>query len=132
MGTIKRGWASDFWKGQLESTIPDINSEGVPVDVKLTLTFVGEIDFSDTKGKQIRLQKYGDPKILWSADPAPSHPAQGNTTLVFNDFPTLEPGGHYYITWDAAWVSFQDRGEFRPIRACQESAYAFRFKTVSE
>jgi arylsulfatase len=132
VGTVKRGWASDFWKGQLVSSIPDINSDQVPLDVKLSLTFEGEIDFNHTHGKKIRLQKYGDQQILWSADLEPSHPAQGKTTLVFEDFPDLEPGGHYYITWDAGWVCFKDRGEFRSIRACQESAYAFRFKTVTE
>ncbi len=132
VGEVKRGWASDFWKGQLVSTVPDITSDQVPLDVKLSLTFEGEIDFNHTHGQKIRLQKYGDQRILWSSDPEPSHPAQGKTTLVFEDFPDLEPGGHYYITWDGGWVSFKDEGEFRPIRACQESAYAFRFKTVTE
>lgn len=132
LGTVKRGWASDFWKGQLVSTIPDINSEQVPCDVKLTLTFEGMIDFSNTEGRQIRLQKYGSQTVLWSADPDPSNPSQGQTTVVFNDFPFLEPGGHYYLTWDEGWARFKTPEGFRPVRACQESAYAFRFKTVSE
>jgi arylsulfatase A-like enzyme len=132
VGTTKRGWASDFWKGILHTTIPDIASEEVPLDVKLSLEFVGEIDFRETEGKEIRLQKYGDSRILWSSDPDQRHPGQGKTTLVFEDFPTLESGEHYYLTWDAGWVYYKDHGRLQSIRPCLESAFAFRFKTVTE
>ncbi len=131
-GEIKRGWASDFWKGILNATIPDINSEDVPVDVKLRLEFVGEIDFQDTEGKEIRLQKYGDSRILWSADPNPGHPAQGRGEIIFEDFPSLEPGAHYYLTWDAGWVNYRVKEKIFPIRPCMESAFAYKFKTAFE
>jgi arylsulfatase len=116
VGDIKRGWASDFWKGILSETVPDINSDEVPLDVKLTLEFVGKVDFRGTKGRRIRLQKYGDSEILWSSDPDSSHPAQGALKLVFNDFPELEPGEHYYITWDAGWVKYMVKDQLIPIR----------------
>jgi len=135
VGSIKRGWDSDFWKwpkGILNSTIPDISSEQVPLDVKLSLEFVGEIDFRGTEGRKIRLQKYGDSRIIWSSDPDQSNSGQGETTIVFNDFPVLEPGEHYYITWDEGWANYMDQGRLKPIRACLESAFAFRFKTVPE
>jgi arylsulfatase len=129
VGDIPRGWASDFWKGILNSTVPDINSEDVPRDVKLSLEFVGEIDFRGTEGKEIRLQKYGDPRILWSSDPDQTHAHQGKTRLVFEDFPLLEPGQHYYLTWDAGFVKYRNKQEMVTIRPCLESAFAFRFKT---
>ncbi len=127
---VPRGWASDFWKGIIQESVPDVNSDQVALDVKLSLEFVGKIDFRDTDGRQIRLQRYGDSKILWSFDPDASHPAQGSTTLVFEDFPPLEAGQHYYITWDAGWVKYMDGDELKPIRPCLESAFAYKFKTV--
>lgn len=127
---VPRGWASDFWKGIIQESVPDVNSDQVALDVKLSLEFVGKLDFRDTDGRQIRLQRYGDSKILWSFDPDASHPAQGSTTLVFEDFPPLEAGQHYYITWDAGWVKYMDGDELKPIRPCLESAFAYKFKTV--
>jgi arylsulfatase A-like enzyme len=130
LGDTKRGWGYDFMRPGLVSTIPEFMSENVPADVKLRLEFNGKIDFGGTEGKQIRLQRYGDPAILWSADPDQNHSGQGKTTLVFNDFPHLEPGRHYYITWDAGWLKYEQNGLYKPILPIQESAFAFRFKTL--
>ncbi len=128
-GDIKRGWGYDFLDAGILETTPDCMSGNVFVDVKLSLAFRGKIDFSDTRGNVIRLQKYGDPKIIWSADPDESSPYQGKNTIVFDDFPVLEPDTHYYITWDRAWVRYESNNKLLPINACQESAYAFRFRT---
>ncbi len=128
-GNKKRGWGYDFLDGGIVATTPECMSGDVPVDAKLRLTLKGKIDFSDTQGKVIRLQKYGSPDIIWSADPDESSPYQGKSTVVFNDFPTLEPNTHYYITWDRAWVRYENNNHVNPINSCKESAYAFRFRT---
>jgi len=132
VGNITRGWASDFWKGILEETVPDIMSDEVPVDAGLSLEFVGNLDFSGTQGKEIRLMKYGSPEILWRADPDQTHAAQGNNTIAFEDFPLLEPGTHYYLTWDAGWTNYEDGDQLRSVRPCMESAFAFRFRTAND
>jgi arylsulfatase len=129
VGDVKRGWAYDFLDPGIIETTPECMSENVPLDMKLSFTLSGNIDFSETKGKIIRLQKYGDPKILWSADPSEFDQSQGTNKIVFKDFPSLEPNTHYYLTWDAGWLKYQVNNNYKNIRPCKESAFSFRFKT---
>lgn len=129
IGEKKRGWAYDFLDPGIIKTTPECMSENVPLDVKLSFTLSGKIDFSDTEGKLIRLQKYGDPAILWSADPNKTSPMQNKTQIVFNDFPKLESDTHYYLTWDAGWFKYEHEKNFKPVLGAMESAFAFRFRT---
>lgn len=129
-GKVRRGWGYDFKRMGLIASEPEFMSEVAPIaDRKLKLSFAGPVDFSQTEGRYIRLQKYGDPQILWSADPDESHPDQGKTIVTFANFPDLEPGTHYYITWDAGWLRYQNGTKMRPIAPVEESAWAYRFRT---
>ena len=130
-GNVKRGWGYEFKVGGFEASTPENMSENVPLDVKLSLEISGEVSFSNTEGKVIRLQKYGDPRILWSADPDESHPSQGKKIITFKDFPALEPGGHYYITWDEGWFHYLNGGSYKPIMPVRECAWSYRFKTIN-
>ncbi len=130
IGNKKREWGYDFLDPGIVRTTPECMSENVPLDVKLSFTLTGNIDLSATQGKRIRLQKYGDPKIIWSADPDEFSTNQKRNEIVFNDFPKLEPDTHYYLTWDQGWLKYETEKELNPIRACMESAFAFRFKTI--
>ena len=121
------GWGYDRIRAGLVSAYPEYMSAGVPLDAKLSLTFAGTLDFNGTAGRVIRLQKYGDPSILWSADLDAAHPAQGQMTITFEDWPQLEPNSHYYITWDTGWAKYGGTS----ILAVQEAAYAYRFKTAA-
>lgn len=129
IGDIKRGWGYDFLPKGVLKTSPICMSSNVDPNTKLSITFDGVISFSDTQGREIRLQKYGDPRILWSADPDEKSEFQGKSNIIFNNFPQLEPNSHYYITWDEGWVKFKSGNHYRRIGPSQESAYAFRFKT---
>ncbi|MFY0651796.1 MAG: sulfatase-like hydrolase/transferase [Cyclobacteriaceae bacterium] len=134
VGDIKRGWGYDFLAaGQsIISTTPICMSDKVRTDEKLRIEFDGTIDFQDTKGKVIRIQKYGDPKIIWSADPDETNGYQGRTEVVFDDFPELEPETHYYITWDRGWVNIVKNDKSKPLLYAKESAFAFRFRTQNK
>lgn len=131
VGDVRRGWGYDFLAaGQgIIATTPVCMSDEVRTDEKLKIKFDGIIDFFSTEEKVIRLQKYGDPTIIWSADPDETNPYQGKTEVVFDDFPKLEPDTHYYITWDAGWVKYKRNGKLIGIPPVRESAFAFRFKT---
>ncbi len=130
MGEKKRGWGYDMIRDGIKNTVPEYMAEGVAVGVKLAFTFIGKIDFSNTDGKEIRLQKYGEPGIIWSASPDTKSPYQGKTSIVFENFPALDSSSHYYITWDAGWVKYEENGAFLNILPVREDAYAFRFKTA--
>lgn len=130
-GTEHRGFGYDRIMSGLTSSTPEYMAVDVPLDTKLTFTFAGPIDFNGTPGAKIRLQRYGDPTILWEADPAPSHPAQGQTTITFDDFPALQADTHYYLTWDQGWAYYRGNGTRRVIRVVREAAFAYRFKTAS-
>lgn len=128
VGSVRRGWGFDFKRAGLVATDPEFMSEVAAIsDKALQLTFVGPVDFSHTEGRSIRLQKYGDPDILWSADPDETHPDQGKVTVSFTDFPDLEPNTHYYITWDAGWLRYQNGAKSVPVAPVEESAWAYRF-----
>ncbi|RED94673.1 arylsulfatase [Marinoscillum furvescens DSM 4134] len=129
VGDVRRGWGYDFLPAGITATVPVCMSDEVAIDEKLQITFTGALDFSNTEGKKIRLQKYGDSTILWSADPDQSSRFQGKRIITFDDFPVLEPDTHYYITWDTGWAKFNDQGKVRPISYVKESAFAFRFRT---
>jgi hypothetical protein len=125
-GLKHRGWAFDRIRNGMVSSVPEYSSADVPLDIKLSFTFSGAVDFKGTAGKKIRLQRYGNQKILWESDPDETNPAQGSNRLTFNDFPVLDPDTHYYITWDAGWAKVDGT----PIGAVREAVYAFRFKTT--
>lgn len=127
IGDKKRGWAYDFLDPGIVKTTPECMSENVALDVKLSFTLSGKIDLSNTKGKQIRLQKYGDSSVLWSADF--DKITLSSNEIVFNDFPKLEPGMHYYLTWDHGWLKYKTQKGLQAIRPCKESAFSFRFRT---
>lgn len=134
VGEVYRGWGFDFLAaGQgIISTTPICMSDQVRTDEKLRIEFDGTIDFSKTDGKVIRLQKYGDPGIIWSADPDTSSDYQGKSEIIFDDFPELEPDTHYYITWDRGWMRLVKNNESKPLLYAKESAFAFRFRTQQE
>jgi arylsulfatase len=131
VGDVHRGWGYDFLAAGrgVVSTTPIGMSNAVRTNEKLRIAFEGPVDFSGTEGKVIRLQKYGDPKIIWSADPDKRNRYQGKTEVVFDDFPELDPESHYYITWDKGWAKYKSNGQLIDVNPVRESAYAFRFKT---
>lgn len=132
VGTQTRGWGYDFLHSAIVQSVPECMADNVNVNTKLSLTFSGVVSFSGTSGKRIRLQKYGDPRIIWSADPEANSPNQGKRTITFEDFPSLEPGAHYYITWDAGFAKYKNAtGTLVAIPPVRESAYAFRFRTAN-
>jgi arylsulfatase len=114
---------------RLTVSTPEFMEDNVATDTKLTLKFDGPLDFSNSEGRFIRLQKYGSFEILWQADPDPSNAAQGRTEIRFDDCPRLEPGTHYYITWDAGWARIRSGNATTTLSALQETAEAFRFRT---
>ncbi|MGJ8697383.1 MAG: arylsulfatase [Verrucomicrobiaceae bacterium] len=130
-GTKHRGWGYDRIMDGLVGSTPEYMASGVPLDTKLSFEFAGAVDFNGTAGLKIRLQRYGDPAILWESDPDASHVAQGTTSMVFQDFPPLQPDTHYSITWDQGWAKYDDNGTSRVVRWVREAAFAFRFKTAS-
>jgi len=129
IGDKKRGWGYDFLDPGIIKTTPECMSDNVALDVKLSFTLSGKIDLSETKGKQIRLQKYGDSEIIWSADFDKISIYPKENKIVFNDFPVLEPNTHYYLTWDQGWLKYETLKGIHAIRPCKESAYSFRFRT---
>lgn len=129
IGDKKRGWAYDFLDPGILETTPECMSVDVPLDVKLSFTLSGNIDLSDTEGKVIRLQKYGSQEILWSADLSENSVFQNQKKVVFSDFPKLEPNTHYFLTWDAGWLKYDNGKKFVPVRGAMESAFSFRFRT---
>lgn len=128
-GTEKRGFGYDRINSLMVKTVPEYMQSDVSVNQKLSFTFSGNISFKGTKGRVIRLQKYGDPKILWSQDLDENSPFEGKKEITFDDFPALEPDTHYYITWQAGWVKVMEKGKLKPISPVRESAFAYRFKT---
>lgn len=130
-GNKKRGFGFDRVKNMMVKASPEFMEDNVSVNQKLTFTFKGEASFANTNGRKIRLQKYGSPAIIWSADLDLNSDFEGERKIVFNDFPTLEPNTHYYITWDAGWVKIKQKGKMKPIQPVRESAFAYRFKTGS-
>lgn len=129
VGAIKRDFGYDRINPLMTSTQPAYMADNVALNQKLTLSFKGTVSFAGTKGKVLRLQKYGDTTILWSKDLDETSVFEGKKQLIFDDFPALEPDTHYYITWDAGWVKVLDNGKLKTITPVQESAFAYRFKT---
>ncbi|WP_088323855.1 sulfatase-like hydrolase/transferase [Polaribacter tangerinus] len=128
-GNKKRGFGFDRVKNMMVKASPEFMEDNVSINQKLSFTFQGEISFVNTKGRKIRLQKYGCSEIIWSNDLDTNSNYEGKNEIVFKDFPILEPNTHYYITWDAGWVKIKQNGKLRPIQAVKESAYAYRFRT---
>lgn len=122
-----RGWGFDQIRPGMLATDPEYMASGVPIDTDLTFTIDGIVDFNGSAGLFIRLQKFGSSDIIWEADPLPSHPSQGTSTITFTDLPTLEPDTHYYITWDNGWFEYDGTN----ISQVNEAAFAYRFKTAS-
>lgn len=128
-GNKKRGFGYDRINSLMVKTAPEYMESNVSVNQKLSFTFSGSISFKGTKGRVIRLQKYGETKILWSKDLDENSPFEGKKEITFDDFPALEPDTHYYITWQAGWVKVMEKGKLKPISPVRESAFAYRFKT---
>lgn len=131
-GSVKRGFGYDRINPLLLKALPNYMSDGVALDQKLTLSFKGNISFTGTEGRTIRLQKYGNPRILWSKDLDENSVFEGKSEITFDDFPLLEANSHYYITWQEGWVKVMQNGKLTPISPVRESAYAYRFKTVKK
>ena len=128
----ERGFGYDRGETQLHlvDSMPVMMSENVPVDCGLRLKFDAPLDFKGTNGKKIRLLRYGSSDILWEADLDESHLAQGEKTVVFDDFPELEPDEHYTITWDRGFANLVRNGKPVPVAPVNETSIAFRFETV--
>ena len=131
-GNKERGFGYDRINNLMVKTLPEYMENNVGTNQKLTFVFKGNISFANTDGKKIRLQKYGDSKILWSKDLDSNSIFEGTKEIVFSDFPILEPNTHYYITWDAGWIRVKQNEKFVPISPVRESAFAYRFKTGSK
>jgi len=122
-----RNWGFDEIHPGMLSTNPEYMAAGVPINTDLNFTIDGTVDFNDTSDRYIRLQRYGSSDILWQADPDQTHPSQGSSTITFTDLPELEPGSHYYITWDSGWFKYDGQN----IARVYEAPFAYRFKTAS-
>lgn len=112
-----------------ESANPHMAQQNVPCDTGLTLRFSRPISFADSKGKSIRLYAVGAPDVLvWSADPEPGHAAEGERELLFDDLPQLKPRTTYFMLTDPGWIRLGGK----PVRALNDGAYWYRFRTGAE
>ncbi|MEN1678984.1 MAG: sulfatase-like hydrolase/transferase [Planctomycetota bacterium] len=95
-------------------------------DVAIRIEFDAPIDFSNTKGKSIRLYQTSDEsKPIWSADPSRRHAAQGSRVIRFNDVPPLQPDTSYFVRWDGGWVKVGGDA----VGPLNNGAYWWRFRT---
>ncbi len=127
-----------YWMHQrmppgLASVSPKMSEPDAPLDAKLTMTFIGDIEFKDEKGVgmdgTIRLMKYGQVEPVWVVDPTPAH-LSGPRTLVFDQTPLLEPESMYYLLWDNDVLRVQGPdGRMNRLHQERNAAYGWRFTT---
>ncbi len=112
-----------------ESAMPHSSAVDVPLDTGLSFTFSKPVSFAKSKGKPIRLITAGEPEIVvWQADPEPGHPAEGGTTVAFNDLPKLKPNTTYCVLADPGWITVGGQ----PSGPLNDGAYWYRFRTGSK
>jgi len=111
----------------LLSTFPLESQANVPIDIQIEMVFDGEIDFSNTTNKTIRLYTVSDIHTpIWQADLDSSHMGQGKDTLIINDLPKLSPDTGYFFLADRGWVKVNGKAA-GPIN---DGAYWWRFRTA--
>ena len=140
-GNVNPAWNPEpgerfYWMHQrmppgIVSVTPKMSEPAASADVKLSITFAGDIDFDDENRKgmtgRIRLMKYGQREPVWSVDPTPAHLVDPRT-LRFEETPRLEERGRYYLRWgsDVLRVVGPD-GVARPLHNQRNAAYGWRF-----
>jgi len=108
--------------------MPRSSAMAVPCVTDLSFHFSRPISFKDSTGKTIRLYEAGNvDAVVWQADPDPEHPAEGKTTVVFDNLPLLKPNTTYFVLSDTGWLSV---GGKRAI-GLNDGAYWYRFRTGS-
>lgn len=108
---------------------PPQAATGVPLDTDLSFSFSQPISFAGSDGKTIRLYAVKDPEhVLWQADPAPGHPAEGTQCVTFDDLPHLERNTTYFLLTDPGWITLGGK----PARAFNDGAFWYRFRTVAD
>lgn len=111
----------------IATTVPLCSQSDVPLQTPLTLAFTKPLDFHKTQGKRLRLFRVQDPETpVWSADPDPSHPAQGKQAITFTDLPQLEPDTSYFLLSDTGWARIGNK----PLEGLNDGARWFRFRTA--
>ena len=99
--------------------------DGLEIDLKLT--FSGPIHLQGDAARGIRLYKVADESApVWDARPTAAHPAEGETSITFDDLPRLEPDTSYFVEWDAGWLTVGGRA----VGPLNDGAFWWRFRTV--
>lgn len=129
--TEQHGWGfhrlTTIWP--FDTSVPLCSAGKVPLDTPLTLAFTKPLNFERTQGKKLRLFRVQDPETpIWTADPEPSHPAQGALKITFDDLPKLEPDTSYFLLSDSGWARIGQK----PLEGLNDGARWFRFRTTSE
>ncbi|WP_411845045.1 sulfatase-like hydrolase/transferase [Roseibacillus persicicus] len=128
--TEKHGWGyhrlTKIWP--FDTSVPLCSEGDVPLQTPLTLAFKQPLDFTNTKGKTIRLYRIQDPTTpVWTADPEPNHPAQGALSITFDNLPKLQPDTSYFLLSDTGFARINQK----PLEGLNDGARWFRFRTTS-
>lgn len=111
------------------TSTPLCSQSDVPIDTSLSFTFERPLDFSRTKHKTVRLYRVQDPSTpVWTCDPESDHPGQGQTTVAFDNLPTLKPDTAYFVLADNGWAKVGKK----PLQGLNDGAYWFRFRTKKD
>jgi hypothetical protein len=127
----QHGWGfhrlTKIWP--FETSTPHCSQSNVPLATRLSFTFKQPLDFSNSKGKTIRLYRIQDPGTpVWTSDPETTHLAQNNKTVTFEGLPALQPDTAYFLLADNGWA----RAGGKPLHGLNDGAYWFRFRTKNE
>lgn len=106
---------------------PLVAATEVPLDTDITFEFSEALDFTETEGKVLRLYRLQDPENpVWSFDPEPDHPGQGQKRVTFDDLPVLESDSTYFMTTDQGWA----RARGKALPPLNDGAFWYRFRTA--
>lgn len=106
--------------------VPASSKMDVPCDTDLTFHFSKPISFTNSTGKTLRLYDAGDIEtIVWQTDPQPGHPAEGTSSITFDDLPKLKPNTTYFALSDAGWIRLGGK----PATQFNDGAFWYRFCT---
>ncbi|EMI15952.1 arylsulfatase [Rhodopirellula maiorica SM1] len=109
--------------------VPASSAMNVPCDTDLSFYFSEPIRFANSAGKTLRLYEASDiNKVVWQADPAAGHPAEGTQKITFDDLPRLKPHTTYFVLSDTGWITLGDI----PAIGLNDGAYWYRFRTGSD
>ena len=129
----QRGWGwhrlQMITGNQLLDLVPNNSDTAESTRVSLELVFSAPVDFTNSKGKSIRLFAVGDESVpVWQLSPDQTHPAQGTKRVVFDSLPKLKPDTAYFVEWDPGFASVGGK----PVGPLNDGAYWWRFRTPKD